>query len=186
MATGTGLRERKREQTRRTLNEVAVRLFLERGFDDVTVAEIAEEANVALTTLFAYYPEGKVALVFAQDEDRAAALTRAVRDRDPGTDVLAAVEAFMASRVPGADDPASARLLRLIFSTPQLRAYVRTRWTDCEDVLTALLAEEGDSGAVRALARFILESPDIAARAESPGEVLTEIFARLRRGWERG
>jgi AcrR family transcriptional regulator len=186
MATGTGLRERKREQTRRTLNEVAVRLFLERGFDEVTVAEIAEEANVALTTLFTYYPEGKVALVFAQDEDRAEALTQAVRDREPGTDVLAAVEHFMASRVPfGADDPASRRLLHLIFSTPQLRAYVRTRWTDCEDVLTALLAAEGDSGAVRALARFILESPDIAARADAPEEVLAEIFARLRRGWGR-
>ncbi|OZB88322.1 MAG: TetR family transcriptional regulator, partial [Microbacterium sp. 14-71-5] len=51
MASGTGLRERKRALTRRALNQEAVRLFLERGFDNVTVAEIADGANVALTTL---------------------------------------------------------------------------------------------------------------------------------------
>ena len=100
MAAGTGLRERKRAQTRLALHEAAVRLFLERGFDDVTVAEIAEEANVALTTLFTYYPEGKVGLVFLQEEDREAALVQAVRDREPGTDPLAAVQRFMGARVP--------------------------------------------------------------------------------------
>ncbi|OZB83072.1 TetR/AcrR family transcriptional regulator [Microbacterium sp. 13-71-7] len=189
MASGTGLRERKRALTRRALNQEAVRLFLERGFDNVTVAEIADGANVALTTLFTYYPEGKVALVFEQDEDRAEALTRAIRDRDAGVDVLSAVEAFMADRLPfGTDDPDAVRLLHLIFSTPQLRAYVRTKWTDCEDVLTDLLAEERpqDNGiTLRALARFILESPDIAARAEAPADALRTIVAGLRRGWGR-
>jgi AcrR family transcriptional regulator len=188
MAADIGLRERKRIQTRRALNRTAVRLFLDRGFDAVTVAEIADEANVALATLFAYFPEGKVGLVFEQDEDRAAALELAVRNRPAGADTLEAVEAFMESRLPfRTEDADSARLLDLIFSTPQLRAYVRAKWTDCEDTLTALLADEwqgADKSALRALARFLLESPDIAARAEAPAEVLANIFANLRRGWE--
>lgn len=187
MTAGMGLRERKRLQTRRTLSQVAVRLFVERGFDNVTVAEIANEANVALTTLFAYFPQGKAALVFEQDEDRAEALTRAVRDRAPEMDPLSAVEAFMRRRLPfEPDTPDVKRLLDLIFTTPPLRAYVRTKWTDCEDTLTSLLADQGnDADEVnrRALARFILEAPDIAARADSPARALSSIFAKLRAGW---
>ncbi len=187
MAAGTGLRARKRAQTRHALHESAVELLLERGFDDVTVAEIAEDANVALTTLFTYYPDGKVALVFEQDEDRATALVDAVRDRPAGTDPLRAVETFMASRLPfEADDRERSRLLELIFSTPQLRAHVRKKWTDCEDALIEVLTEEGQAPAdtgVRALARLVLESPDIAARESKPGEALAMIFANLRRGW---
>jgi len=187
VAAGTGLRERKRAQTRRALHRAAVRLFVERGFDDVTVAEIADEANVALTTLFTYYPAGKVGLVFEQEEDRAAALVQAIRDRPAGTDPLSAIEAFMESRVPFDDgDSRSRELLDLIFSTPQLRAYVRQKWTDCEDALVSELAaewHEPDGASLRSLARFILESPDIAAREPSPEGALRLIFTNLRRGW---
>ncbi|MFP3466082.1 TetR/AcrR family transcriptional regulator [Leifsonia sp. SIMBA_070] len=187
MAAGTGLRERKRAQTRRALHQAAVRLFLERGFDDVTVAEIADDADVALTTLFTYYPAGKVGLVFEHEEDRAAALVQAIRDRAPETDPLSAVQTFMESRLPfETGDRASKQLLDLIFSTPQLRDYVRKKWTDCEDALVSTLAEEWraeDGVALRSLARFILETPDLAAREPSPGEALRIVFANLRRGW---
>jgi AcrR family transcriptional regulator len=186
MSTHRGLRERKREQTRQALHAAATRLFLERGFDRVTVAEIADEANVALTTLFTYFPGGKVALVFDRDEDREAELGRAIAQREPTMDVLAAVEDFMVSRLPFAPaDGTQGAVLDLIFSTPQLRAHVRQKWTDCEDlVATALSDEEGlpPSGA-RALARFALESPDIAAREAAPAAALQIIFANLRRGW---
>ncbi len=189
MTTETGLRERKRERTRRVLHEQALRLFLARGFDDVSVAEIAEAADVALTTLFTYYPEGKVALVFGQDEDRVEALTRSIAERGPGTDVLDAVEAFMGTRLPFAGgDQDSARLLELIFTTPQLRAYVSAKWTDCEDALVAALVDERrevDGARLRALARFALEAPDVAARDGDPAAALATIFAHLRRGWQR-
>lgn len=187
MAEGTGLRERKRVRTRRALHEAALRLFLARGFDDVTVAEVAEEADVALTTLFSYFPAGKVGLVFEQEEDRAAALLQAIQDRPANTDPLQAVEAFMESRLPfQADDARSRDVLALVYTTPQLRAYVRAKWTDCEDELTSVLAEarpDADGMGLRALARFALEAPDVAAREASPRETLVTIFKHLRRGW---
>jgi AcrR family transcriptional regulator len=164
-------------------------MFLERGFDEVTVAEIADEANVALTTLFTYYPAGKVGLVFEQEEDRATALVQAVRERAPGTDPLSAIEGFMGSRLPfDGDDRRSRELLELIYSTPQLRAYVRTKWTDCEDALVSVLAAEwrtGDGASLRSLARFILETPDLAAHEASPADALRIVFENLRRGWRR-
>lgn len=187
MAAGKGLRERKRARTRHALHESALRLFLARGFDNVTVAEVAEEAEVALTTLFTYFPAGKVTLAFDQEEDRAAALLRAIRDRPAETDALQAVEAFMQSRLPfDSENKRSQDVLELIYSTPQLRAYVRSKWTDCEDDLASVLADSRpDTGhtSLRALARFVLEIPDMAARERSPRDTLAEIFENLRRGW---
>ncbi len=49
-----GLRERKKRETRRVIAETARALFEQRGFDDVTVAEIADRANVSVKTLFTY------------------------------------------------------------------------------------------------------------------------------------
>jgi hypothetical protein len=92
----------------------------------------------------------------------------------------------MISRLPFAAEGGKRNdVLELIFSTPQLRAHVRQKWTDCEDVLAAEFTKHEvlNAPGARALARFILESPDIAARESSPSAALQMIFANLRRGW---
>lgn len=63
MGTTTGRRERKKAQTRKALADAAVRLFAEHGYDGVTVAQIAEAADVSIATLFAHVPDGKEALI---------------------------------------------------------------------------------------------------------------------------
>ncbi|GAB3891203.1 hypothetical protein GCM10027612_36670 [Microbispora bryophytorum subsp. camponoti] len=62
-----GLRERKKRQTRRRIAEVAVRLFVERGFDDVTMAEVAQAAEVSVNTVYNYF-QAKEDLVLPPEE----------------------------------------------------------------------------------------------------------------------
>ena len=181
------LRERKKVRTRRAIHEAAVRLFLERGFDQVTVADVAAEAETAVTTLFKYFPDGKVALAFPYDEDRPTALRDAIRSRPTGTDALTAVEKFIRARGPfGPDRTISDAVLQLIVTTPALRAYARQKWTDCEDTLAEVLAAERGcevNPEVRALARFMLETPEIAGQEPDPGAAVGTIFGHLRAGW---
>ena len=188
MTTGVGRRERKKAETQRALSRAATRLFLDRGYDAVSVADVAAEADTAVTTLFAHFPDGKQALVFGGGEDRAAAITAAIRQRDPGVDPLAALERFIHTRGPFGQTPNGEHeaLFDLIAETPALRDYARRRWVDCEDTLTATLAQElalPPEPHARSLARFALEAPQIAGRADDPAAALTDVFASLRRGW---
>jgi AcrR family transcriptional regulator len=84
-----GLRELKKEQTRQLIAGTAWRLFADRGFDKVTVAEIARQAQVAEATVFNYFPS-KEDLFYSRFEAFSARLADAVRDRDPGVPALAA------------------------------------------------------------------------------------------------
>lgn len=185
MEASGGLRERKKAATRQALHEAAVRLFAERGFDAVTLAEVADAADVAVTTLFSYYPDGKVALVFNRDEDRAAAIVAAIRARDGSTDVLDAVKGFIAERLPVASGAESVRLLKLVAGTPALRDHANRKWTECQGVLAHALEEErvAEGLHARALARFLLETPDLAGQDPAPRAALDAIIANLRRGW---
>src|SRR5205814_1146920 len=81
-STEPGLRERKKRQTRQSIADTARALFAERGFDRVTVAEVARAANVSEATVFNYFPT-KEDLVFSGLEAFEAALVGAVRDRAP-------------------------------------------------------------------------------------------------------
>jgi AcrR family transcriptional regulator len=89
-----GLRELKKEQTRRRITAAAHRLFGERGFDRVTVAEVAREAEVAEATLFNYFPT-KEDLFYSGLEAYGDRLIDAVRRRPPGASALAAVRTFL-------------------------------------------------------------------------------------------
>ncbi|GAA0433264.1 TetR family transcriptional regulator [Acrocarpospora corrugata] len=93
----TGLRERKKEQTRRRIAEVALRLFAERGYDAVTVNEIAATAEVAKVTLFKYFPtKESLVLEGVAEED----LAQIVSARPAGQSPLAALRAHYLATAP--------------------------------------------------------------------------------------
>ena len=87
-STNEGLRERKKRQTRATIVAAALRLFGERGFDAVTVAEIARAAEVSEKTVFNHFPT-KEDLVFERGMERLAALIDAIRMRPAGASIVA-------------------------------------------------------------------------------------------------
>src|SRR5277367_6654470 len=89
-----GLRERKKRQTRRLLADTAGQLFAERGFDMVTVAEIAQAADVSEPTVFNYFPR-KEDLVFSGLEGYEAELLTAIRERPTDQSVFEAFAAFI-------------------------------------------------------------------------------------------
>jgi AcrR family transcriptional regulator len=70
MASETGLRERKKAETRLAISHIATNLFVERGFDAVTVAEVAEAANVSKMTVFNYFPRKEDLFFDREDEQR--------------------------------------------------------------------------------------------------------------------
>jgi len=108
--------------------------------------------------------------------------------RGAGRGVLTAVEDFIGLRGPFRTEASAdyRRRVRFITHTPALRANARQKWIDCEDALTAVLAEETGreaDAAPRALARFVLETSDLAGREPDARKALAEVFAHLRLGW---
>jgi AcrR family transcriptional regulator len=147
MGEELGLRERKKHKTRQLIAATARELFTRRGFENVSVAEIARAAEVSETTVFNYFPT-KEDLIFQGLEAFEDQLLRAVRDRPAGEGVLQAFGRFIRqpSGLLAAGDPASAGALasaaRLIASSPALIAREQQILTRYERSLAALLAEE--------------------------------------------
>jgi AcrR family transcriptional regulator len=143
----TGLRERKKQQTRELIAQTARRLFLERGFDHVPVAEIARAADVSEKTVFNYFPR-KEDLVYFQLEAFEEELLAAVRDRAGGESVLDAFSRFVLQRrgLLAEPDPEAAErlaaLTRMITESPALLAREREIFERYTDSLARLLAEE--------------------------------------------
>lgn len=142
-----GLRERKKEQTRQAIAETARRLFADRGFERVTVAEIAREADVSEQTVFNYFPS-KEDLVYWRLGDFEDALLGALRDRPVGEPALRAFRRFLLSQegLLGRVDEAARRQLtaitRVIADSPALLAREQQILAGYTSSLAALLAEE--------------------------------------------
>ena len=122
-----GLRERKKRLTRQAISDTATWMFVERGFDEVRVAEVAAEAGVSEKTVFNYFPT-KESLVFDRTDDLVAGVRAALTDRGPDESPTQALVAFIERETAhfdqlGADfRPMFLAFLRMIESTPALRA----------------------------------------------------------------
>lgn len=178
-----GRRERKKAQTRQALADAALALFQERGYDQVGVKEVADAADVSVTTLFKHFPS-KESLVFDQDDDIEAALVQAVHGRPPAHTIVDALREYMLRDIAVGPDEA---FLRLIESTPALRDYARRMWMRHETALARAIAEESGAPegdiACAALARFALASRELIVAHPHRRRAAEEIFARLERGW---
>jgi AcrR family transcriptional regulator len=100
VATEVGLRQRKKQQTQQAIYEAARRLFAERGFDRVTVAEVAHAANVSEVTVFNYFPT-KEDLFYGGMHFFEEELLEAVRQRKPGESALRAFRRKLLDSVEG-------------------------------------------------------------------------------------
>lgn len=145
-----GLRERKKQATRRHIADVATTLFAARGFDNVTVAEVAEAASVSKMTVFNYFPR-KEDLFLDRHADRIAALEQVVRERPEGVSVVEAMRRhhheLLASHHPlsGAIEGVVG-FWQVLRSSPALVQRMHEQGREIEDALAAVLAEEDADG----------------------------------------
>ncbi|HEX3783069.1 MAG TPA: TetR family transcriptional regulator [Pseudonocardiaceae bacterium] len=144
---GTGLRERKRLRTHQAISEAAIRLFLERGFDQVSVAEIAAAAEVSKPTLFKYFPT-KEDLVLERFVDHIDEQARVVAGRPKGQSAIAALRAhFLAALAArdvtvGLDDrEQTLTFQRLFFANPSLLRRAQERTSSEHGLAEAFRAE---------------------------------------------
>jgi AcrR family transcriptional regulator len=143
-----GRRERKKQRTRELIADTARRLFRERGFDAVTVADVAREADVARKTVFNHFPT-KEDLFYSGLELFQTQLLEAIREREPDESILAAFARFVTDVREGllaADDPDAAERLRamnrLIADSPALLAREQQIYDGYTNALAALIADE--------------------------------------------
>jgi AcrR family transcriptional regulator len=150
ISTEPGLRERKKERTRQLIADTARELFAARGFDRVTVAEIARAAEVAEQTVYNYFPT-KEDLVFHRLESFEEELLDAIRNRAPGESALEAFGRFVLEPRGMLADPGSSErlkpVLRMITESPALLKRERQALGRYTEALAALLAEETGAAA---------------------------------------
>ena len=155
-APAEGLRARKKRLMRQQLSDAATRMFVERGFDAVRVAEVAEACGVSEKTVFNYFPT-KESLVLDRLEATMASLRTglaepAVPPVQAALRILDRELSAMTGWLTGQDDPAgAARAIRrfgdLIRATPSLRAYQSDMMDQFVDVAAGILAERADMNA---------------------------------------
>ncbi|WP_254920830.1 TetR/AcrR family transcriptional regulator [Blastococcus mobilis] len=142
---GAGARERRRQETRTKIVDAATDLFAERGFDAVSVMEIARRAGVVEKTVFNHFPV-KEGLVFDADPPMRAALLDAVRRRPAGESVSAAAGSFVVAAVSLLGRPEAAvgvaRMARVIRGSRTLQVREREILGDLTNALAELIAEE--------------------------------------------
>jgi len=136
-----GLRETKKLHTRQEIADEAMRLFVTRGFDGVTVSEVAAAAGVSEKTVFNYFPT-KEDLFFDEVPQRKASLVAAIREREQGESVLSALRGLQVRECARFCSPGFATFARVIEESPALRAKELEVMASFVQVLTEAIQSE--------------------------------------------
>jgi AcrR family transcriptional regulator len=195
--------ERGGPQTRARISQIATQLFMQRGFDAVTVAEVAKAAGVSSVTVFNHFPR-KDDLLFDRTGDAEQLLRGAVRERPDDVDVVASLRAA-AQRIAHERSAFSALaddaepFLRTVRDSPALVARVREINGELQAVLRAELeADDRFSGDAALLAAMVvggyasvmtrtaserLDGADASTVAAAHAQRVERLFAALRHGF---
>jgi AcrR family transcriptional regulator len=173
-----GLRERKKQQTRETIARAALALFAERGYDETTLAEIAEAAEVAPRTIFSYY-ESKEDILLCEEVGFLDNLKLKLDGRPAGTTTVDAIREFLSS-IEEADEQMKVRK-EIISANPELQMKLRGRHAQLEPLLAESIAKDlgADPGDIRPLliaasmTAAFMSVRDRFLEAESGGQPLT-------------
>lgn len=189
-APRTGLRERKKQQTRERLTQVALTLFLEKGFDATTLDEIAAAAGISRRSFFHYFAS-KEEVVFAWKDAFGDRLVAALAQRPGDEPMLLAAERALVESVGGYEREEALALSRLVKGTPALRAYDQIKYARMEAKLAEALAARAGSNGDPLPARLVAMAAIGALRVasdlwfeqggvEPPEAYAGRIFAALR------
>ncbi|MFG1667481.1 TetR/AcrR family transcriptional regulator [Streptomyces sp. Y7] len=154
-----GLRERKKRETRQRISDIATGLFLEHGFLTVTIAEVAEAADVSVNTVYNYFP-AKEDLFFDRSAGVVEQLSRWVRGRAKGESAAGAVLRELRAEVEAVSPKVGLiegydRFMRCIHEAPPLRSRLWSLQQEIHDHLEATLREEAGADAADPLPGLI-------------------------------
>ncbi|WP_409181883.1 TetR/AcrR family transcriptional regulator [Amycolatopsis sp. VS8301801F10] len=186
MTEPSGRRERKKAATRRKIADTALRLFLERGYDEVGIRDIAAEADVAVTTVFSHFAS-KEALVFEQDSNFEERLRAAVERRASPESLIPALREEIQALVRHCTADSVAPVWRMIDGSPALREYEESMRLRHAESLAAAMAADPALGrtptACRAIARFVVDAYSVAREAADPEAAVDEVFRMIEAAW---
>lgn len=180
-----GLRQRKKQRTRERIAEVALGLFLERGFEHVTVADVARAAEVAQQTVFNYFP-AKEDLVYWRLETFEDQLVATMDGRAAGESVSAAFRRFLLAQQGLLGDPEAAaygRLVainRMVAASPALQRRERDLFDRAAAALAARLALDRRSP-LDDVEAYVIASSLVAVHRGLVGRVRRELLAGASR-----
>ncbi|MEU8342672.1 TetR/AcrR family transcriptional regulator [Spirillospora sp. NPDC048832] len=199
-APGPGLRERKKRETRRRISDIATGLFLQRGFDEVTIADVARAADVSVNTVFNYF-RTKEDLFFDRQDEAVEAPARDFQARRPGESAAAVfrrrffedldARGHLTGLAEGSD-----AWDRTVRASPALRARQREIGRRAKDRLAARIAEDTGAGpddiAPHAAAAMIFavrttlveQIADRRAAGETPAEMRDDVYAAAARAFD--
>jgi AcrR family transcriptional regulator len=191
-----GLRERKKQKTRETIIDTAFELFAERGYEQTTIAEIADAAVVSPRTVFAYFPS-KEEILFSDVPEVHERFRRALEERAHGVTALDALRDIIAESLDLG--PAELRRKRIVAQDEALKRSERARRAPFEQMMVDAIAKDLGAGpddihpqivaaaliaALSAIRERDLTEPSASFSSEQAMAVVDDVIGFVRGGLE--